>query len=88
MEITTAKLYNGGVLLNDSNALEDGSTGHVREAFNDWLTDGNTPEPMDMPTLDELKSIKRKALRVNCSDAILTTFQSSALGTHHGSGVP
>lgn len=83
MEIQTAKLIENGVLINGSTSLPDGNSGHMRDSYSAWLAEGNTPEPMDMPSLDDLKSVKRKELRINCSDAIYTPFQSSALGSHH-----
>ena len=49
MEIQTAKLVQNGVLLNGSNTLPDGSTGHVRDTYNEWLAEGNTPEPYTDP---------------------------------------
>lgn len=45
--------------------------------------EGSKVESSYIPTLDELKSTKRKTLRVNCSDAIYTPFQSSALSNQH-----
>lgn len=47
MEIRTAKLYFGGVIINGS-SLPDANTGHVRDAYNDWLAAGNKPEPIDI----------------------------------------
>jgi hypothetical protein len=45
MNITNAKLHDGFVIINQSLALPDNSTGHVRDSFNEWLAQGNTPEP-------------------------------------------
>lgn len=83
MKIETAKEVNGGIMLNGVTFLQDGNEGHVFVSYSEWLAEGNTPDPIDTPTLDELKSIKRKSLRVNCRDAIKAPFQSSALGTPH-----
>ena len=48
MKIKTAKLTGGSVLINGSLSLPDTNTGHVKDAYSEWLSEGNVPEPMDV----------------------------------------
>lgn len=48
MKIKTAKLQEYGVLINGTISLPDANTGHIREDYNNWLAQGNKPEPMDV----------------------------------------
>lgn len=48
MEIKTAKLQENGVLINGSISLPETNTGHIGDSYNEWLADGNKPEPMDI----------------------------------------
>ena len=43
MEIRTAKTVENSVLLNGTITLMVGASGHVRDAYNEWLAEGNTP---------------------------------------------
>ena len=47
MKIKTAKLIDGGVLINGSLSLPNSSTGHVRRSYDEWLAQGNKPENKD-----------------------------------------
>lgn len=46
MEITKVEMQGDSVLINGTLSLPDGNTGHVRDSYNDWLSQGNTPEPI------------------------------------------
>ena len=47
MKIAKVEMKGNGVLINGTLSLPDGNTGHVRDSYNDWLSKGNTPEPME-----------------------------------------
>lgn len=47
MEITKVEMQGGSVLINGTLSLPDGNTGHVRDSYNDWLSQGNTAEPVE-----------------------------------------
>lgn len=57
MKINKVKLISGGILINDNICLSDSNTGHIRTSFNDWLAQGNTPEPMNI--IDPWSEIRR-----------------------------
>ena len=66
MEVKAAKLYKGGVQLNGvkGHSLADGSTGHIRDSYNEWLAKGNTPEPEFTQTdLDNQKATEERQWR-------------------------
>lgn len=77
-EITTAKLVEGGVLLNGSSTLPDGNSGFLRDLYNEWLAEPNTPDPLE--TLPEAKDRRKLQLVSDAQAAIFGGFVSNALG--------
>lgn len=66
MEIQTAKLIESGVLLNGNISILDDNTGHIRDSYNKWLSEGNTPEPQYTQTdLDNQKASGERLWRDN-----------------------
>lgn len=64
MEITKVKLLEHGVLINDSITLPHENNGHVRQAYNAWLKEGNEPESEHTQVeLDEIKAWDERAWR-------------------------
>ncbi len=64
MEITKVKLLEHGVLINDSITLPHENNGHVRQAYNIWLKEGNEPDPEHTQIeLDEIKARDERAWR-------------------------
>lgn len=48
MIIKKVKRITNGVLINGYTSLPDEYTGHLRTTYNNWLAQGNEPEPMDV----------------------------------------
>jgi len=54
MEITSVKALESGYLVNGNTTVpNDPGNRHYREV-QEWIAEGNTPEPMSQPTLAEL----------------------------------
>ena len=45
MDIKIVKLIHNGVLINNKLSLPDGSIGHLRDSYEQWLSNGNIPLP-------------------------------------------
>ncbi|MBQ4800872.1 hypothetical protein J8L73_17380 [Pseudoalteromonas sp. MMG006] len=46
MKINTAQIIENGILINGKISLPDSNTGHIRNSYNEWLLQGNKPEPL------------------------------------------
>jgi len=85
MKITSSKLTENGVLINGSISLPSGNTGHLRDSYNKWLGEGNTPAPQYTESeLNKIKASEERAWRdseLNSADVELLKVQDGGAGT-------
>lgn len=77
-QVTSAKLVEGGVLLNGEVTLFDDGGGYIRDLYEAWLAVPNTPDPLE--TLAEAKTRRKAELQNDAAAATFGGFVSSALG--------